>query len=50
MEKNKWDNIFTYVFVTYLLFWFMVLGVCGVAMLVFDAPQSVMKWLIALCS
>lgn len=50
MKKTKWSNIFTYVFVTYLLFWFMVLGVCGVAIFVFDAPQSVMKWLMALCS
>lgn len=50
MKKRKWSNIFTYVFTTYLLFWFMVLGVCGVTVFVFDAPQSVMKWLIALSS
>ncbi|HCB67620.1 MAG TPA: CPBP family intramembrane metalloprotease, partial [Acholeplasmataceae bacterium] len=46
MKKDK-NNILIYVVVTYLLFWFMVLGVCGVAVFVFDAPQSVMKWLIA---
>ena len=50
MKKFKSNNILTYVFFTYLLFWFMVLGVCGVAFFVFDAPQSVMKWLIALSS
>jgi len=49
MKKDK-NNILIYVVVTYLLFWFMVLGVCGVAVFVFDAPQSVMKWLIALSS
>lgn len=47
-KKNK--NILLYVGVTYLLFWFMILGVCGVAIMVFDASQEVMRWLTALCS
>jgi len=48
MKKER--NILLYVVVTYLLFWFMIGGVCGAAIMIFDAPQSVMRWLVSLCS
>lgn len=39
-----------YIVFTYLLFWFMVLGIGGVAIFVFNASPFVMRFISALCS
>ena len=46
MEKRvKW-----YVGLSYLVFWFMVLGLCGTASMVFHCPPVVMRILSNICA
>lgn len=44
------DKMWQYVMYTYLLFWFMVLGIGGIATFVFEASPLVMRFIIILCS
>ena len=46
MEKR----IKNYVIFSYLVFWFMVLGICGTASMVFHAPTIVMRILSNICA
>ncbi len=39
-----------YVIFTYLLFWVMVMGICGTASMVFNASPLTMRWLANLCA
>ena len=39
-----------YVIATYLVFWFMVLGLCGTASMVFHCPPVVMRILSNVCA
>ncbi len=39
-----------YAVAAYLVFWAMVLGICGTASMVFHAPPLVMRWLSNLCA
>lgn len=39
-----------YVIAAYLVFWVMVLGLCGTASMVFGAPPLVMRWLSNFCA
>jgi hypothetical protein len=39
-----------YVIYTYLLFWFMVLGIGGLAIFMLNASDFSMRWVITLCS
>ena len=50
MKFKKLDIVWKYVIYTYLLFWFMVLGLGGMANLVFDASPLEMKGIITVCS
>jgi len=49
--KNKeLDMMWKYVIFAYLLFWVMVLGICGTASMVFHASNLTMRWLANLCA
>lgn len=50
MKVRKIDHIWRYVIFTYLLFWFMILGIGGTAIFVFKVSQPVMMWVTTLCS
>lgn len=52
MGKNttKLNIMWRYVIFTYLLFWFMVLAICGTASMVFQASPLTMRWLANLCA
>jgi uncharacterized protein len=47
--KNM-DMMWKYVIVAYLLFWVMVMGICGTASMVFNASPLTMRWLANLCA
>lgn len=53
LMENKSKNIdvmWKYVIFTYLLFWIMVLGLCGTFSMVFNASNLAMRWLSDLCA
>ena len=50
MKISLKNPMWRYVLYTNILFWFFVLGVCGVAVFVFEASDSTMRWLVSLCS
>ncbi|AHF06026.1 CPBP family intramembrane glutamic endopeptidase [Desulfitobacterium metallireducens] len=47
---KKIDKMWKYVIYTYLLFWFMVLGIGGIAIFMLNASDFSMRWVITLCS
>ena len=50
MKTKKIDKIWKYIVCTYLLFWFMVLGVGGISIFVLNASDYAMRWVTTLCS
>lgn len=44
------DIMWKYVIFAYMLFWMMVLGICGTASMVFHASGLTMRWLADLCA
>ena len=50
MKFKKISKMWMYVINTYLLFWFMVLGVGGIAIFMLNASDSSMRWVVTLCS
>lgn len=49
-RRKKLEPMWQYVFFSYLLFGIMVLGICGVASMVFGASPLTMRWLANLCA
>ncbi|MBN1450147.1 MAG: hypothetical protein JW963_03955 [Anaerolineales bacterium] len=50
IKNEKLDMMWKYVICAYVLFWVMVLGICGTASMVFHAPPLTMRWLANLCA
>jgi hypothetical protein len=50
MMFKKMDKMWQYIVFTYLLFWFMILGLGGFVIFVFDASPLIMRFIITLCS
>lgn len=50
MKERKIDIMWMYVLFAYLLFWAMVLGICGTASMVFHVSNITMRWLANLCA
>lgn len=52
MKKIGWnlDVMWKYVIFAYVLFWIMVLGICGTASMAFHASGLTMRWLADLCA
>ena len=50
--RTRWiqDSMWQYVIASYLIFWVMVLGICGTASMVFGASPLTMRWLANLCA
>jgi len=47
---KKIDVMWQYVILAYLLFWVMVLGICGTASMVFQVSGLTLRWLANLCA
>jgi uncharacterized protein len=50
MKTKEIDKVWEYIICTYLLFWFMILGIGGIAIFVLNASDLTMKWVTTLCS